>query len=221
MEFKQFNHEIKGVDETSGVIEAYANVYNNIDSDDDISMPGAFTKTVSENFKRIRVLRNHNPTERLGIAKEINASDPYGLFTVTQFNMNKALSRDMFFDNKMALDNGQNAELSIGVIAKNYNDEEMNGRRIRKISEWQLMEYSFLDSWAANEFAIVTQIKSATDNGKIISMLTKAYNLPYSDLRLVEIEKILNSLNKEPSDSITLNTEPNIYNGLISYLEKN
>ena len=51
MNFKQISFDLKDLDETKGVIKAYANAYNNEDSDKDISAMGSFTKTVKENYK--------------------------------------------------------------------------------------------------------------------------------------------------------------------------
>ncbi len=114
MDFKQLSYDLKDLDESKGEVIAYANAYNNEDSDKDISAPGSFTKTVSENFKRIRVLKDHNPTMMIGVPLSINPNDTYGLLTHTKFNMNKDLGRDMFTDVKLMHDSGLNAELSIG-----------------------------------------------------------------------------------------------------------
>ena len=75
MQFKQVSHEIKELDDAKGVVIAYASVYNNLDSDNEIIAPGAFTKTVNENFKRIRVLKDHNPTISLGVPLSIDTND--------------------------------------------------------------------------------------------------------------------------------------------------
>jgi len=203
MDFKQISQEVKDLDSKAGIVTAYANVYNNIDSDGDISAPGSFNKTVTENAKRIRVLKDHNSTIVLGVHKEMNPNDPYGLYTVTQFNMNKEISRDMFTDITMAKEHGLNAELSIGygIVARDQKNKAM-------ITEYKLWEYSFLSSWAANELAIVGDIKSHKSPEQVITLLTKMYNLPYSDSRLVQVETILKSLEKEPLNNQHLNSEP-------------
>src|SRR5690606_29377644 len=123
MEFKQHSVEVKDLDESKGIITAYANVYNVEDSDGDISLPGSFTKTVTENFKRLRVLKDHNTQISLGVPLAINASDPYGLLTTTQFNMKKDVSKDMFSDIMLAMENGLNSELSIGYGVERRTDD--------------------------------------------------------------------------------------------------
>ena len=75
MEFKQLSYDLKELDESKGVVTAYANAYNNKDSDGDISAFGSFDKTVVENFKRIRVLKDHNPTMMIGVPLSINTKD--------------------------------------------------------------------------------------------------------------------------------------------------
>jgi len=195
MDFKQIGYELKDLDESKGVVIAYANAYNNIDSDEDISAPGSFNKTVSENFKRIRVLKDHNPTQMIGVPLDINTKDSYGLLTTTQFNMNKPLGKDMFTDVKLMHDSGLNAELSIG-----YNVLQRDQKNKSIITEYKLREYSFLSSWAANELATVQDIKSVKSLHGIMSIIEKSYNLDYSDQRLKQIETLLKSLTKEPSN---------------------
>ena len=204
MQFKQVSHEIKELDDAKGVVVAYASVYNNIDADREVIMPGAFTKTVNENYKRIRVLKDHNPTIGLGVPLQINTADSYGLLTTTQFNLKKEVSRDMYEDIKLFLANGLNAELSIGFQTIKSIEERLDEENeIEKITEVKLWEYSFLSNWAANERAIVQNVKSKTD---FIDLLVKMYNLPYSDERLKAVENILKSLEtNEPIVTITPN----------------
>lgn len=197
MEFKQVSHEIKDIDEAKGIVVAYANVYEFVDSDGDIISKGAFNKTVSENFKRIRVLKDHMSTITLGVPLEIDTKDTYGLRTVTKFNMNKQVSKDMYSDIILYKENGLNAELSIG-----FETIKRDAKAKERIDEVRLWEYSFLSSWAANEKAIVGDIKERKD---YIDLLVKMYKLPYSDERLKQIESILKSLDKiEPNEESSL-----------------
>lgn len=203
MDFKQLSYDLKDLDETKGIVIAYANAYNNKDGDGDISAYGSFEKTVPENFKRIRVLKDHNPTKMIGVPLAIDTKDTYGLLTTTQFNMNKPLGKDMFTDVKLMHDNGLNAELSIG-----YNIISRDKKNKSIITEYKLMEYSYLSSWAANELATVQDIKSIKSTYGILELIEKSYNLDYSDNRLRQIETILKTLTKEPSQSDTPDVEP-------------
>jgi len=213
MDFKQLSYDLKDLDETKGVIVAYANVYNNVDSDNDISAKGSFDKTVKENFKRIRVLKDHNPTQMIGVPLAIDTKDDYGLLTTSQFNMKKAMSKDMFTDIKLMHDSGLNAELSIGF---NVLNRDVKNKSI--ITEYKLMEYSFLSSWASNELATVQDIKSIQTHYGIMEIIEKSYNLDYSDERLTQIENLLKTLSLGPSQSDTQTDKPLIT--ITEYLNK-
>ena len=212
MDFKQISYDLKELDDTKGVIVAYANVYNNTDSDGDISAYGSFTKTVSENFKRIRVLKDHNPTMMIGVPLAIDTKDTYGLLTTSQFNMNKPLGKDMFTDVKLMHESGLNAELSIG-----YKAMQRDQKNKSIITEYKLMEYSFLSSWAANELATVQDIKSIKNHYGLMELIQKSYDLDYSDERLRQIETLLKALSYEPSNDDTLKQQPLILDTLKSF----
>lgn len=201
-EVKSISHEIKGLDDEKGVVEAYANVYNFEDSDGDISAPGSFKRTVNNNLKRIKVLKDHMPHVKLGVPMSIDADDPYGLFTVTQFNMEKQVSRDMYFDIKLDLEKGMNAELSIG-----YQTMKRDSSNKKVITEYKLFEYSFLSSWGANERSVavgVKNFKNLSDKDKVdeaIKYLTAMFNMKYSDERLKRVEQMLESLHKDSEEN--------------------
>lgn len=203
MEFKQLSYDLKDLDDAKGIVVAYANVYNVKDADGDISAFGSFEKTAKENFKRIRVLKDHNPTMMIGVPLEIDTKDTYGLLTTTQFNMNKALGKDMFTDVKLMHENGLSAELSIGhkPIKRSLSNKSI-------IEEYFLGEYSFLSSWASNKLSTVQNIKSIKSHYGFMELLTKSYNLDYSDERLIQIETLLKSLSNEPSETDTLDEKP-------------
>jgi len=202
MDFKIYSFDLKDLDESKGIVKAYANAYNNKDSDGDISANGSFDKTVHDNFKRIRVLKDHNPTITLGVPLSIDTADNFGLMTTTKFNLKKEVARDMFSDIKLMHEEGLNAELSIG-----YSVLQRDNKNKNIITEYKLMEYSFLSSWAANELATVQDIKGIKSFHGIMELIEKSYNLDYSDTRLKQIETILKSLNNEPLDN-TQKLEP-------------
>lgn len=199
MEFKQLAYDIKDFDEKQGIVKAYANAYGNEDSDQDISAKGSFNRTVKNNFKRIRVLKDHNPTISLGVPLKIEPDDDFGLLTTTKFNLKKEVARDMFTDIQLMKENGLNAELSIG-----YNVLQRDQKNKSIITEYKLHEYSFLTSWAANELATVQDIKGLKSHYGFMELLQKSYNLDYSDTRLKQIESLLIALDSK--DSLTDNT---------------
>lgn len=210
MNTKGLSIDVKDLDESKGIVVAYANAYNFKDSDGDISAYGSFNKTISEQRKRIRVLKDHNKLISLGVPLELDAKDTYGLLTKTKFNLSKEVSRDMFSDIKLMTENDLNAELSIGY---NVMDRDKKNKSI--ITEYKLMEYSFLTSWGANQLSTVQGIKSLENHYGIVELIEKSYNLDYSDTRLKQIETILKTLSdKKPSNKTdTSNAEPlNIVN---------
>ena len=211
MELKQLSIDVKDMDDAKGIIVAYANTYNFKDSDGDISAYGSFEKTVNENYKRIRVLKDHNPTMMVGIPLNIDTKDTYGLLTTTKFNLNKPLAKDLYTDIKLMHENNLNAELSIG-----YRVMQRDQKNKSIINEYKLMEYSFLSSWGANELSTVQGIKSIKSTYGILELIEKSYNLDYSDSRLRQIETILKSLSNEPSETDTLNEKPIILDSLKS-----
>lgn len=203
MKFKQKSIEVKDLDDSKGIVVAYANAYDYKDLDGDISAKGSFDKTVNENYKRIRVLKDHNPRVSLGVPLNIDTKDNFGLLTTTKFNLSKEVSRDMFSDIKLMTENGLNAELSIG-----YNVLNRDAKNKSIITEYKLMEYSFLTSWGANQLSTVQDVKSIKGHYGILELIEKSYNLDYSDTRLKQIEQLLITLtDKEPSKKADTSNE--------------
>ena len=201
MLYKHFTRQVKDLDSKEGIVVAYANYYNNEDSDGDIIMPGSFKRTVKNNLHKIRVFKDHDRYTVLGVPIEINADDQTGLLTTTKFNMQKEVSRDMFTDIELMMQHGQEADLSVGIIPVQRDENDR-----RKILENKLKEYSFLSSWGANSMATVQQIKQGKPVEEIISLITKAYDMDYSDSRLQEIETILKTLS--PAQSHVDSSDP-------------
>jgi hypothetical protein len=110
----------------------------------------------------------------------------------------------MFTDIKLMHENGLSAELSIG-----YQVMQRDKKNKSIITEYKLMEYSFLSSWAANELSTVQDIKGIKSHYGIMELIEKSYDLNYSDARLKQIETILKSLSdKEPIKNITPKDKP-------------
>lgn len=213
--FKHTSHSIKAIDDDEYIVDAYANVYGNEDSDGDVSGYGSFKRTINNNGKRVKVYKDHMSTVTLGVPLKIDADDPYGLFTSTKFNKEKEVSRDMYSDIKLLDQHGLTAELSIG-----YWVMERDKKNKKIITEYKLMEYSFLSSWGANELTRVTGIKGAKSINGVIDFLVKMYNMDYSDPRLRNVEQALESLSKDPFDPNTLKADPIDKNSLIKALNE-
>lgn len=216
------NSEIKDI--SDGIISGYANVYNVKDSDGDISLPGSFTKTVTERAKKIKVFKNHQPV-LVGIPLEMNVNDPYGLWTVTKMLMDTDAGRDTFHEVKFLVENGFESGLSIGGKIMKRDPRNKPG-----VAEYLLREYSPLTVYdPANEYSLVDAVKAVKElteptQDEFWKVIEKAYNERFSDNVLKSLEQFLTLKDKEPDEVIetTQIIEPsqatiitNIYNQFI------
>lgn len=202
--YKDFETKIEDVDEKGRVLVA-ANAIGNVDSDEDRSMPGSFTKTLKENFNRLKWFLNHDTKLLLGVPVEGNESGQY-LKMLGQLNMKKQLSQDTYEDYKLYAEYGRTLEHSIGVeaIKKDVKDG------VREVYEWKLWEYSTLTAWGANEQTPLLGIKSDKEVIETIDWLAlKIKKGKYTDEKFSQIEaqlKQLKSLLIEPAE--TTHDEP-------------
>lgn len=56
---------IKDIDAKSGTVTGYFSVFGNVDSDGDMIMPGAFKRTLQNNYGRLKHLNQHNALQVL------------------------------------------------------------------------------------------------------------------------------------------------------------
>ncbi len=182
------NSTVKDVDHTGRIVVA-ANAFGNVDSDQDVSMRGSFSKTLKENFNRLRWFLNHVRTQLLGVPLEGVETENY-LQITGQINLNKQIGRDTFEDYKLYAEYGKSLEHSIGVDAIKYQDDQ----GIRKVSEWKLWEYSTLTSWGANERTPMIALKEQNPVGTIdwLELILRKGN--YSDEKFMAIETQLENL---------------------------
>lgn len=63
LEYKGINagpDSIKDIDEKNGVVTGYFSIFGNKDSDSDVITKGAYKKTLSENYNRVKHLYQHD-----------------------------------------------------------------------------------------------------------------------------------------------------------------
>ncbi len=205
MEIKQKIHDERDVWKTATVtldkfqVQIAVNAIGNEDSDGDITAPGAFKKTLKENFDRVRWFLNHDTTQLLGVPLK-GWEDAKYLNMVAQFNMEKQIAKDTYSDYKLFNEMGKTLEHSVGLQAIKYSIDNNTG--IRTVTEWKLWEFSTLTSWGANEntplLGIKALLKGETDPIKIAEILNKINTGNYSDTRKKEAEQV-QSLFLEPS----------------------
>jgi len=174
------------LDEASGIITVAANAFGNIDSDRDISMPGSFSRTIKENFARLKWFLNHNREQLLGVPLEAKETDAY-LQVRGQLNMKKQIGRDTYEDYRLYAENGLSLEHSIGVDAIKFIEDRENN--VRKVTEWKWWEYSTLTSWGANDRTPMIEMKSLDLLPDLAFLELKMKKGNYTDETFIEIEK--------------------------------
>lgn len=150
VEYKSFTiPEFKATQGDDGrfYIEGYASVFGNVDSYKDVVDAGAFTKTIANDFDRIRFCKDHDLTKIIGkVMPGSLAEDTYGL------KFRARLGRTtMAQDVMMQIEDGELNELSIGYkTVGHYYDND-----IRHLTEVKLVDISIVGR-AANDKATIT-----------------------------------------------------------------
>lgn len=154
----QYKTKANDVDE-KGIVTVAVNGIGVLDSQNDISMPGSFTKTLQEGMKqRIKWLFNHDPKMQLGVP--INGEEKDGNVVMTgALNLDLQLGRDVLAMYKQNLEYGRTMKHSVAVKAMKRDENDR-----RKVLEWQMIEYSTLAAWGSNPQTHLIDIKSATSD---------------------------------------------------------
>jgi HK97 family phage prohead protease len=159
-------------------------------------MPGSFKKTLKDNGSRLRHFKYHDTRLMPGVIIEAK-EDQIGLLITSQLILETQLGRDTYEEYKALANAGKQMEHSVGVNAVKYERDEKAG--IRTVSEWKLWEVSTLTAWGANPAALAQNIKEMDpdDIQTEICFLRGLLNIKsYDDLKLEEIEKQINYLDK-------------------------
>ena len=149
---------MENVDEDSGEFSGYAAVFGNRDNGDDIIEKGAFSKTIREDFDRIKILSQHNDCE-LPIGKPLELrEDEKGLYIRGKISDTQK-GRDV----RTLLKDGVLNELSIGYDAIIFDfDSEEGARHLKEIRLWEVS----IVTWAMNDQAKIDEVKSLTESLK-------------------------------------------------------
>jgi len=201
-EYRPCLYEVKSLDE-KGVVRFYANVFNTLDTDRDISLPGSFQKTLVENGNRLRHFKFHDHRLMPGVVMEAK-EDQIGLLITSQLMLNTMIGKETYEEYKALAAAGKQMEHSVGVNAVKYEITDPGDwdKQVRTISEWKLWEVSTLSAWGANDKALTVSIKdldgaSKDEIIKEIIFLKGLLNIQsYSELKLEQIEKQINFLDK-------------------------
>ena len=175
---------IEDVDDVKGVVTGYFSAFNNIDSDGDVIVSGAYKKTVAENGpngkNRIMHLLQHNPLMPLAKPMEL-IEDGKGLRFVSKIT-ETSYGKDVI---KLYAEGVFN-EHSVGFeIIKS--DNKAGYREIREIKLWE----GSTVTWGANPNTPIESMKS-WDKPKSKEMLSKFCNIlrngDLTDESLIQLE---------------------------------
>ena len=185
MIYKSINEGIiEDVDSVKGIVTGYFSAFNNIDSDGDVIVSGAYKKTVGENGpmgrNRIMHLLQHNPLMPLAKPMEL-MEDSKGLRFVSKIT-ETSYGKDVI---KLYAEGVFN-EHSVGFeIVKS--DNKAGYREIREIKLWE----GSTVTWGANPNTPIESMKS-WDKPKSEEMIAKFCNIlrngDISDESMIQIE---------------------------------
>lgn len=215
---KTFNKlELKEIDESTGVVQFYYSVFNNVDLNGDIVAPYAFKKTVQENKSHIYHNRDH--CESVGAPFEFG-QDSKGAFVTSQLGIKTIDGADCFEMYKANMIKGHSMEFM--TVKSSY--DEVQG--IRTVLEAQLWGVTSITTIPANLLADTISLKSFDDvNDSINSIEHFLRTANISDkkgkellIQLKSLNELANSLELKAAAS-TLEVKPKTID--YSYLMQN
>lgn len=163
-EYKGFDLAIKDV--SKGVVTGYFASFNTVDSDNEVFLAGAFTKSINENIGRIKHLLDHDTTK--AVAKiQVLKEDAQGLYYESKAGTHN-IGQDFL---KMA-ESGIITEHSVGFRRVPKKEETKSG--INYISEVRLFEGSSLQAWGANSNTPMLGVKSMFEDSAKVEKRIKA-----------------------------------------------
>ena len=155
LQHKSSKFQVKDFDDDTRIVKAYASVFNNSDSDNDVIKPGSYKKSIKEwgpeGKDRIKLVAQHDikrPVARITSLKE----DENGLYMEAKFGTHSD-GEDYYRMTKEGIVN----EISVGFIPV---EKEANDKDGFDITNIKLYEVSMV-TIAANDRAVVTDVKSA------------------------------------------------------------
>lgn len=204
---------IKDVDQKTGTVTGYFSIFGNVDSDGDIIMPGAFSRTLNNNYKRLKHLDQHDPSLRLSGTKYDNLvakEDAKGLYFESKISQT-SYGKDVI----LLYQDGVLDEHSIGyeVVKARDSDTQFTQRYGQKVPVKELQELKLWEgstvTWGANAMARTESVKSFTKEQAIAKMhniLKAIKNGKYEqdevfemlDLYFKQLEQHINDLSTTP-----------------------
>lgn len=138
MKTKQLTHvEIK--DETQGTVEAVFSTFNTVDSDKDVTLPGAFTEGAPTRISAYGHTSWHDLGGRLPVGKGTIRTNETEAILEGRFFLNTALGRDTF---EVVKEMGDLQEWSYGYDPIKFSFGEFEGERVRFLEKLGVDEVS-------------------------------------------------------------------------------
>jgi HK97 family phage prohead protease len=152
-QYKSAELQFKDIDEQSMTVAGYFSAFDKVDAYNEVAVKGSFSKSIQENYDRIKFLLNHDVTKSLGPLKELREDD-YGLFYRAEV-LPTTFGKDFMIMAK----GGVIKEHSIGYVEVKSHTKS----GIKYITEHKLMEGSALTGWGVNQYTpMVSTMKSQT-----------------------------------------------------------
>lgn len=180
--YKSIITKVEDIDE-KGIVKFYASVFGNKDKAGDIVVPGAYKKTISENFKEIQHYKNHDPSLMPGVVIEVKENET-GLLVTSKLILGTQLGKETYEEYKAMAEAGKSMFHSIGyrpIVEEQKNDANY-------LKEIYLKEVSTLTAHPANTQALTVDVKSEVD------YLNELLNADLSEVKLEKIEQVKNKL---------------------------
>lgn len=137
MEYKIFGAEFKAQGDR-GEYEGYFSIFGNVDDGGDVIHKGAFTKTLQERARRVKVFYAHDWSKLIGPPPEVLTEDEKGLYAKGRLTLDSFWGREVW----ALMKDGALTEGSIGYEAVKAEPGEVDGQRVRHIREVKLYEIS-------------------------------------------------------------------------------
>lgn len=195
---------IKDVDVKTGTVSGYFAIFGNKDSDGDIIVPGAFKRTLQNNYKRLKHLSQHNTLLPLSGTRNGNLKleeDTRGLKFESKIS-ETSWGKDVI----LLYQDGVLDEHSIGYETM----DEQKATGYNELRELKLWEGSTV-TWGANELAGTEAVKSLNKEQatqKMFTVLKALRNGKYEqeeifdtlEIYFKQLEQHINDLSTQPAE---------------------
>jgi HK97 family phage prohead protease len=135
MEYKVAPTEWKATGD-KGQYEGYFSVFGNVDDGGDVVEPGAFTKTINERGKRVKVFYMHDWTKLIGPPPDVLREDPRGLYAAGHLTMDSLWGKEAW----ALMKDGALTEGSFGyeAIADKTEFDQHGNRHLKEVKLYEI-----------------------------------------------------------------------------------